>query len=258
MTNKKNRVTPIRNQFLFCLPGKTNFKKMNIHFIIVEPAVPGNVGSIARAMKTMGFHHLHLVNPCCHLCDEARTLAYSSSDILEKAIVHDSLQSSIQNMDLIIGTTAKTRKTNYDQYNCRDLIPIIENKKTSLNNVAIVFGRERSGLTKQESSFCDIFSTVPMAIDYPSLNLSQAVMIYAYELSSLNVKIRHKEIAMTEISQFQSLKLKVTNFLENINLGKDTLRFKRILERLSLLTDNDIHLLHDVFNKMEEKHMPKE
>ena len=82
---------------------------MKISFVLVEPATPGNIGSATRALKTMGFESLLLVNPCDHLSNEARKLAYGSHDLLESAKVFNSLEEAIDNMDLVIATTAKKR-----------------------------------------------------------------------------------------------------------------------------------------------------
>ncbi|MGE0087944.1 MAG: TrmH family RNA methyltransferase [Bacteroidales bacterium] len=83
---------------------------IDIHFILVEPAVSENIGAAARALKTMGFSSLRLVKPANHLADEARWLAHASNDILENAHVFPSLKEAVKDMDWIIGTTAKKRK----------------------------------------------------------------------------------------------------------------------------------------------------
>ena len=82
---------------------------MLIHFILVEPGLPENVGAAARALKTMGFHSLRLVNPCDHLQDRARWVAHGSTDILENARVFTSLEDAVADVDMIVGTSAKSR-----------------------------------------------------------------------------------------------------------------------------------------------------
>ena len=80
---------------------------MEICFILYKPAVPGNVGAAARAMNTMGFSHMRLINPCNHLGDEARMLAHGSHHILENATVHKTFEEAVGDLDLVICTTAK-------------------------------------------------------------------------------------------------------------------------------------------------------
>lgn len=153
---------------------------MEIFFILVEPAVPENVGASARAIKTMGFHFLRLVNPCDHLSDKARMLAHGSNDILESAQVYSSLQEAAEGLDLLIGTTANLKRSSkQDYHSSENLAAILAKKAAGLKKVGIVFGREESGLTNEELQLCDMASSIPLAAPYPSINLGQAVMIYA-------------------------------------------------------------------------------
>ena len=158
---------------------------MDCSFILVEPAVPENIGAVARALKVMGFSDLRLVNPADHLSDSARWLAHASCDVLESAGVYGSLEEAVDNLDLVIGTTAKRRTVKYDYYRPEELKDIIAGKEGTVHKLGIVFGREESGLTNRELHLCDLLSTVPIANPYPSLNLGQSVMLYAYVLSDL-------------------------------------------------------------------------
>ena len=92
---------------------------MEIHFILYKPAVPGNVGAAARAIKTMGFKHLRLINPCNHLGDEALMLAHGSHDILHSAALFEDFESAKADLDLVICTTACT---SYPDHSSRLLI----------------------------------------------------------------------------------------------------------------------------------------
>ena len=82
---------------------------MNISFILVEPAVPENIGAAARAIKTMGFNDLRLVNPCDHLDMRAKMLAHASHEILENAKIFTNLSDAIADLDFTIATSAKQR-----------------------------------------------------------------------------------------------------------------------------------------------------
>ena len=166
---------------------------MEFYFILVEPSVPGNIGSAARAIKIMGFRHLWLVKPCDHLDKEAIKMAHGSTDILKTARIFESLQEALSNIDLVIGTSAKKRTAHEDYIDCSLLPEIILKKGNSIDSSAIVFGREESGLTNDELKKCDIVTHIPMITEYPSANLAQAVMIYAYILSGLVMKKEDKK-----------------------------------------------------------------
>ncbi len=224
---------------------------MNVVFILIEPAVPENVGAAARAMKTMGFREMRLVNPCDHLSDPARWLAHASNDILEQADVFATFEEAVADIDFIVGTTAKQRLVKEDYLSTRELAGLIQAKGNSVRKVAVVFGREDSGLRNEELRRCDVVSTVPLQTVYPSLNLAQAIMLYAYELSVLNTEGQEEVRAVNE-NGFRSMKEKAATILLELDFKEESAIYPRILERLSLLGEGDIHLLHSICNKYFE------
>lgn len=228
---------------------------MNMVFILVEPATPENVGATARAMKTMGFHELRLVNPCDHLSGPARWLAHASNDILEQAQVFATFEEAVSDIDFLIGTSAKQRLVKEDYLSTRELAGLLRDKGDTVKRPAIVFGREDSGLRNEELRRCDLVSTVPLQTAYPSLNLAQAVMLYAYELSALNLPAAPEPRERNE-NGFRSLKEKTASILLELNFREDSAIYPRILERLNLLGEGDIHLLHSICNKFLEKNHP--
>ena len=223
---------------------------MQISFILVEPATPENVGATARALKTMGFSDLRLVNPCNHLSAPARWLAHASNDILEQAKVYDSFKNANEDFDFKIGTTAKKRSVKADYFPLPGLPDLIKDKGDSVKSIAMVFGREESGLKNEELKLCDLVTTVPLKTTYPSLNLAQAVMLYAYELSKLNYSETKKEEINPE--SFTALKEKVAHILLDTGFKENTNIYPRFLERMNFLSENDIHLLHSFCNKFLE------
>ncbi|HPF51855.1 MAG TPA: tRNA/rRNA methyltransferase [Draconibacterium sp.] len=221
---------------------------MQISFILVEPAVPENVGAAARALKTMGFSELVLINPCNYLSDPARWLAHASNDILEEAKVFNDLKSALSGFDYVIGTTAKRRSVKNDYFSLPDLPVLLSEKEKNINKVALVFGREESGLTNDELRFCDLVTTVPLKTSYPSLNLAQAIMLYAYELSKITYTNSRTEEINSE--SFAALKEKATLVLQKVGFNKNTNIYPRFFERLNFLGNDDIHLLHSFCNKI--------
>ncbi len=225
---------------------------MQIHFILVEPAVPENVGAAARAMKTMGFTSLRLVNTKAHLEEKASWLAHASNEILESAEEFETLKEATQDIDWIIGTSAKKRRVNEDYYPSTRINELIHAKANTIKNLAIVFGREESGLTNNELKLCDIITGVPMKTTYPSLNLAQSVMVYAYTLSMLDIKEQITDQG-TNLAELNMLKTKTEDILTRIGFKKDTAIYNRIIERLMILGETDIHLLLSIEHKIERK-----
>ena len=223
---------------------------MELYFILVNPAIPENVGASARAMNTMGFKNLRLVNPCDYLNEKARILAHGSYEILEHAEVFPSLEKALSDIELSIGTTAKVRSAKYDYHYCNKLPEILKKKRQSVNYAALIFGREESGLTNKEIRKCDIVSTIPMAASYPSLNLSQAVMIYAYTLAGAGEYHVDESAKRDETGSYKVLKAKIGKILDNTGIKNNPTLCNRIMERIADLGEDDIHLLHSISNEI--------
>lgn len=225
---------------------------MRFTFILVEPAVAENAGAAARALRTMGFDRLAIVNSRVHLQPEARWLAHGSTDVLDSAIVYDSLEEAVEGEDLVIGTTAKKRRVHADHYFCTELPDIIKSREKLAGKISVVFGREESGLTNEELSLCHIFSVVPMRVSYPSLNLAQAVMIYAWELSGL-AQMRSRSPAKGPPGEkFSHLRNMVSRLLDRLGYERKAAFYNRVMERIEMVGDKDAGLLMSVGAKVEE------
>ena len=239
---------------------------MSICFILVKPGVPGNVGASARAIKTMGFSRLRLVNPCDYLSTEARMLAHASGEILENAEVFSGLDEALSDLDLSIATTARTRDARVDYPGISDLPGMIRAKGKTVENTGIVFGCEESGLSNDEIRMCDMVSTIPLKQAYPSLNLSQAVMIYSYTLADLpgaaDLQVTEKageisspkaaELTGSNSSQaeFRTMMNKSKVMLGKLEVDRNPALYNRIMERLALLNEDDIHLILSVLGRL--------
>ena len=219
---------------------------MEICFILYKPAVPGNVGAAARAINTMGFSSLRLIRPCDHLGEKARMLAHGSQRILENASVYDSFDEAVLDLDLVICTTAKGRTTKHDYHSSRDIRELIENKRAHLNRVGVLFGTEESGLPNKLILKSDLAMSIPMSKSYPSLNLGQAVMVAAYELSPLNkLSLPGKDLVKSG-EGWGELKTQTASLLNEIGIQKESALYHRIMERLSTIGANDIPLFLSV------------
>ena len=225
---------------------------MKIHFILVEPAVPENVGAAARAIKTMGFDSLWLVNTRAHLDPKAGYLAHASGEILDNARVFDDFEQMLEQLDLSIATSAKKRSVKYEYHQAEEIPVLLEAKKGQLQHVGVIFGREEYGLKNEELKHCDLVSRLSMSTTYPSLNLGQAVMIYAYILSSADAPQKMEEKSYSG-DEWHALKNKVTQILPLIDLPESTNIHGRIMERLTHITRDDSHLLHSICNEILKK-----
>ena len=153
----------------------------NIAIVLVQPLIPENIGSVARAMDNMGLNRLVLVEP--KNCDRTRMLkpaTGSSGQLIENMEVYENLKEALAPFQYVVGTTARNGYLRPAMTQPRrlatDLVPISQE-----NRVAILFGREDSGLTNEHLHLCHAIATIPTA-RFPSLNLAQAVMIVSYEL----------------------------------------------------------------------------
>ena len=197
----------------------------------------------------MGFHSLVLVNPGDYKCDEARWIAHGSYDVIENARVINRFEQVVCEMDFLIGTTAKERSVKFNYYNPEEIMSHVENKGSTIQNVGIVFGKEESGLPNEVLKQCDLLSTIPMTAKYPSLNLSQAVMVYAYALSRKPKETARKSGNRRELI---ILKNKIEDLLPRIGIAEESNIYNRIRERLMTINEEDIHLMLSFSNKIEK------
>ena len=210
----------------------------------------------------MGFSSLWLVNPCEFRSGEAKWLAHGSDEILENAKVFDTFKEAISAFDLVIATTARNRWLKKDLLLSGELAGYISERADVANRVAIVFGREESGLTNEEMKQCDMAVTIPLKVDFPSLNMSQAVMVIAYELCSLDVipdngtSLAEKEKSpgnQYRPSVYRQAKERVEAILDSTEIGKNPTLRGRILERLPYAGPDDIKLILSVARAVEKR-----
>lgn len=149
--------------------------------MLCQTSHPGNIGSTARAMKTMGFHRLYLVRPKHFPDGEAKSLAVNANDVLDQAIVTETLEEAIADCHFVVGVSGKERSLSQEVMNVREASREIQ-PIAYHHQVALVFGTEMSGLSNAEADRCHMLATIPANPEYTSLNLAQAVQIMCYEL----------------------------------------------------------------------------
>jgi TrmH family RNA methyltransferase len=231
----------------------------NVKFVLVEPESYGNVGAAARAIKTCGFKHLVLVNPQIdHTQPETMWVAHQSEDILKKAHIVASFKEVLANKRLVVGTTQRKRHFKFPLYSAEEIAKKIEEIASS-HPVAIVFGRERTGLTNQELLQCHLHSTIQTATLKPSLNLAQSVMIYAHIFFRLhnvkNKRYTYDLASQVEIELFYEHlqnSMNEVGFVPRDSMDDFITRFRRLIGR-SLAEKRDIRLLHKLLQIYEKR-----
>lgn len=221
---------------------------MQLYFILMAPARPENVGAAARAMKTMGFSHLRLVDSEVHRREEAQWVAHGAQEILAEAQSFPDLASALADMDLVIATTARQRGQLHYYLTPAEVCDQLRSK-SGLARVAVLFGREDSGLSNAELAQADLISYLPLRVSYPSLNLGQAIMLYAYELSrllddggALAMPAPGSEAA--EPAAVHALQQRAAQILGKIGVSEDEKLQHWVKARIPMLPQRDLNLLH--------------
>ncbi len=161
--------------------------KVELSFVLIGTTHTGNIGAAARAMKTMGYSSLRLVDTCSHRTDEAKARASGADDVLLSAQRYERLEEAVADCHAVIGTSARPRNLAVPMLSSRELADTLNTlaaNAESVLRVALVFGRERSGLNNQELDRCTHLVQIPVNPDFSSLNLGSAVQVLAYECST--------------------------------------------------------------------------
>ena len=173
----------------------------NIRIVLVNTSHPGNIGAAARAMKNMGLTRLVLVEPEDHPTYEAYSRAAGADDILGEADVVSTLSEALHGCTWVVGTSARLRTVQWPMLDPRECAKksITE---SSAGEVAIVFGRERTGLTNEELELCHALVCIPSNPEYSSLNVASAVQVLCYECRV--AALAHGDMEQTGLSNRQS------------------------------------------------------
>lgn len=154
----------------------------NFKVVLVETSHPGNIGAVARAMKNMQMTQLRLVNPKFFPHADATARASGADDLLREATIYSTLQSAIADCQIVLGASARDRTISWPSLTARQCADKWVSSTESLQNIALVFGRENSGLKNHELDLCHYLLRIPCNAEYSSLNLAAAVQVVCYEL----------------------------------------------------------------------------
>ncbi|TCN82347.1 tRNA/rRNA methyltransferase [Shewanella fodinae] len=229
---------------------------MQLSFVLVSPARAANIGAAARAIKTQGFDSLIVVQSLAHREDEAAWVACGAVDVLENIREAPSLSAIANEFDLLIATTARERGNPRQYLSPTQVVQSLNAQQQSLQNVAIVFGCEASGLSNSDLELCDLLSYIPIAQEYPSLNLAQAVMVYAYELGQAFHSTEHMpgiQQSTADALQLKALLEKSASLLQKLQVDDDQKLQRWLQETLSQFGDRDVKMAHQLLGDILKK-----
>ena len=153
-----------------------------VQIVLVETSHPGNIGSVARAMKNMGLANLSLINPKKFPHQEASALAGNATDVLDNAKIFTSIQEAVKNSKAIYATSARERTIEWPTLTANDAASEIQELVANEIEVSILFGREDRGLTNDELQLANKHLIIPAHPDYPVLNIAMSTQVVCYEL----------------------------------------------------------------------------
>lgn len=239
--------------------GPVEYQSMSIRIVLVAPQHPGNVGSAARAMKTMGLTDLWLVAPERFPAEEATVLAANASDVLEGARVVADLHSAIADCGLVVGTTARNRHLPWRVVEPREGAQEIAAASLA-GPVAVLFGSERAGLDNEQLRQCHVLLTIPTGAEYASLNLAMAVQVIAYELC-LALRDRttpdgERSVPLASSAEMEKFYAHLAEVLEEIGIRDRTgsghlmARLRRLFHR-AVLDQNEHNILRGILTAVQ-------
>tara|TARA_B100000902_G_C27253579_1_gene886602 strand:+ start:830 stop:1555 length:726 start_codon:yes stop_codon:yes gene_type:complete len=153
-----------------------------IQIVLVETSHPGNIGSVARAMKNMGLAKLALINPKKFPHQDATALAGNATDLLNNAQVFDSIQTAVKGSKVIYATSARDRTIEWPILSAKEAAEEIQDLANNNIEVSIIFGREDRGLTNEELQLANKHLIIPAHPDYPVLNIAMSTQVICYEI----------------------------------------------------------------------------
>ncbi len=231
-----------------------------VRIVLVETTHPGNIGATARAMKNMGLSDLRLLRPRHFPDGDARARASGATDVLEAARVHDELDEAIGDCGLVIGASARLRSLAWPMTTPREAAATIVSQSPS-TSVAVLFGREKSGLTNEEMQRCRLLMHIPANPVYTSLNLAMAVQVLAYELwiaaggeSHGGQEAEFPLATNAEVERFYRHLEEVllqTGFLDPNNPRQLISRLRRLFGRIDL-DQNEVNILRGILASVQQ------
>jgi len=249
--------------------------------VLCQTSHPGNIGSAARAMKTMGLSQLYLVAPKQFPDKEATSLATNAADLLESARVCATLEEALTGCTLVIGLSARKRQLSHELLSARqtaiEATRLLSNDTSNTQEIALLFGTEMSGLSNAELDMCQLLAMIPTNPDFSSLNLAAAVQVMCYEIRVAlldegaplgelpNNQIKpqaDKTLALASVDEIEGMyqhledTLKKIGFLKPKTPGRIMQRLRRMYAR-ARLEKEEVRILRGIFKLMQTPRPPE-
>ncbi|MDH3513896.1 MAG: RNA methyltransferase [Gammaproteobacteria bacterium] len=237
-----------------------------IRIVLVRPTHPGNVGATARAMKNMSLRRLYLVAPEKFPSPLATDRAAGADDVLESAVICDSLDDAIRDCHLVVGTTARQRRIGWPTLDPAEGAHRLMHG-AGRGPVALLFGQERTGLLNEELDRCHFSVTIPADKEYSSLNLASAVQILAYELYRASLAgaappAKPEEVndgrpaSREDMQRFYEHLEKVLHHIGFLDPANPRLLMRRLMRLFNRagLDDNEMNILRGILTSIEKHH----
>jgi TrmH family RNA methyltransferase len=227
-----------------------------VRIVLIDPSHPGNIGSVARAMKNMALSDLVLVRPRAFPHAEANALAAGADDILAGTRVLDSVPEAIADCGFIAGTTSRPRSYYWEFTTPRDVAGRIVALPEE-NRAALLFGSERYGLATEDLNHCNVLVRIPANPEYCSLNLAMSVQLAAYEIFMAREQpISHTQLEMAlapsgDVEHFYSHLLEVLTEIDfDDRTGHLMERLRRLFNRAQL-DRNELNILRGILSAVQ-------
>jgi len=234
--------------------------KQNVKIVLIETSHPGNIGAAARAMKNMCLDQLYLVNPKDFPSAVATARASGADDVLANAVRCETLEQAVKDCSLVIGASARLRSVEWPELNPRECAELV-NVEESKGGVAIIFGREDSGLSNTELDKCQYLVHIPTNPDYSSLNIAAAIQVICYEIhvanrdekpEQENVEQRATGAQMEGFFNHMESALTEIGFLKPPSCQKLVRRLRRLYNRAQL-DQTDVNILRGMLSAAQGK-----
>lgn len=235
----------------------------NVKVVLVGTSHSGNIGSAARAMKVMGLSNLVLVDPQCSVDEQTIALAAGAADIAENAQVVSTLAEAVEDCALVVGSSARSRTLEWPMLEPRECgVKFVEEGQNA--PVALVFGRERTGLTNDELQTCHYHVCIPANPEYSSLNLAMAVQTLSYEVRMAYLEREQSQFQSQEQAEYprhKELELffshlekvaKDTQFISEDQPGKVMNKLRRLFNR-ARPEAQELNILRGILTSIEKR-----
>ncbi|KLN62707.1 MULTISPECIES: tRNA (cytosine(32)/uridine(32)-2'-O)-methyltransferase TrmJ [Vibrio] len=235
----------------------------NVKVVLVGTSHSGNIGSAARAMKVMGLSNLVLVDPQCSIDEQTLALAAGAADIAQNSQVVSTLAEAVEDCALVVGSSARSRTLEWPMLEPRECgQKFVEEGQSA--PVALVFGRERTGLTNDELQTCHYHVCIPANPEYSSLNLAMAVQTLSYEIRMAYLEReqslyepqdvieypRHKELELF-FAHLEKV-AKQTQFISEEQPGKVMIKLRRMFNR-ARPESQELNILRGILTSIEKR-----